>query len=169
MKKMLLIVTLIIGIVSCSKDESSEHYSKSNLEGYWYVIDIKRPNGNYASQSTGLEREAFECQKQYSFSFSKDNLRIIGSMPYYNGYGVSCNKQEINVDYKIKGNRIEISEGKEKLETYRIISLKDNRLEITFTDQMKKMIKEGLRGYVHNPTSLSMDDLLNSVMILERY
>lgn len=167
MKKLFLLATMIIGIIGCNKNDD-EGVSSNELQGTWRIVDVKRTNGNYASQSSGLEYEAFQCQKGYTFTFEGNKISIYAKLPVYNGYSISCNSQTLYADYKVKGKTIQLQKDGETLDAYVIKSLSDNRLELTFAEQMKRLAKEQLRGYVSNQTNLSFDELLNSTMILSK-
>ncbi|ATA72136.1 lipocalin family protein [Capnocytophaga canis] len=164
MKKFLVIATLIIGIIGCSKDDDSQ--INTELVGTWSIVDGEL-NGQRTSQLPNLtyeDRQSRDCAKRSTFKFlSNGDFRGVFYMPeialdYSNGnykFVYRGCRRAIDLDdlaekgsikYKVVDKKIIIyakdNDGSSnEVEFFKIESLSRETLKVSYSEEMKQELR----------------------------
>ncbi|MDO5106119.1 lipocalin family protein [Capnocytophaga sp.] len=197
MKKILVMATLIIGFIGCSKDDNSQ--TNAELVGTWRIVDGE-VNGKRTSQNPNLtyeDQQARDCAGRSTFKFlANGDFRGEFYIPqmeleYTNGgYKFTykrCNKaldlndlaSEGSIKYKVQNNKI-IMYGKGndgssgEITLFHIESLSGKTLKVSYSEEMKKEIrsvyqrgKQILQQY-NLDTPENINVILNGFTIMEK-
>lgn len=197
MRKILVIVALIIGVISCGKNEDAVTGNYPEIVGTWRIVDIE-VDGRRISQIpslTEVDKQAQDCIMRSTFKFLA-NGDFIGVFytsevdlevdPKYGNdrkkyvyKGCRASTTEGTTKYKIQGKKIIICEkdndgSSTEIELFNIESLSGRTLKLSYSEEMKAQLRSAYeRGkqilQQHNLKTPEYDNVgLNGFIIMEK-
>ncbi|MFK8266518.1 hypothetical protein [Capnocytophaga cynodegmi] len=176
MRKILVIAALIIGVISCGKEEDSATGNYPEIVGTWRIVDGE-VNGQRTSLNPDLtyeDKQAQDCAKRSTLKFlSNGDFRGVHYIPimepkkidgrYYGFSYAKCYKLDFDegategtVKYKIRNRKIIIygndNDGEsEEFEFFNIESLSGRTLKVSYSGDARSIF-EGIKSFAeqHN-------------------
>lgn len=166
MRKILVIAALIIGVISCGKEEDSATGNYPEIVGTWSMVD-----GEVNGQSTSLnpdltyeDKQAQDCAKRSTLKFlANGDFRGVFYMPQvepeyrnnkYQFVYKGCNRAldlddlatEGTIKYKIRNRKIIVyGKGEDgsstEIEFFNIESLSGRTLKLSYSEEMKAQLR----------------------------